>query len=161
MRRLFVLILAFANAGFMPEAQSAETKCDRSVFTKDELSNPYSAFRKTTRTLSEAESRDLTKKIVATAINESKSSMACLPMSGSCFGSDQLCTYRTQLSVDSFGQPAGHGGDVVSREFTIWPAGEYYSHQTQVGYSCAWNDNRAPECKRWCSLIVVDDRFHD
>lgn len=155
-------LLAFSVLGSSSHGFASSDICGRETFTHEELSKPYGAIRKSLRKYSRSESERMAEAIVRGATEEKFSyRRPCLASTKACVGHDKAWNYSKEVIVDNFGNPLRSTGEIVSRQYSEWPAGRYYSHQTQVGHSCAWGGGLQPQCEKWCSLVVVDDRFHD
>lgn len=136
--------------------------CNREIFSQEQLSNPYTYIKEPLEKYSSAESEQIAQTIVSNSDQESYSyHRPCLVNTKSCFGEDQDWTYRKELMLDNFGNQLRFNGEITSKDFTNWPAGKYYAHQTQIGFTCSWGGNLQAQCEKWCSLTVVDGRFHD
>ncbi len=159
------LILSLAMAIYLSPfemAFAANEICNRETFTHEELSNSYAYIKKPLERYSHLESERIAQAIVRNAKQEANSfNRPCLSNTKLCFGHDQAWTYRKELILDNFGNPLRFSGEIASKQFTNWPAGKYYTHQTRIGYSCSWGGNLQPQCEKWCSLVVNDDRFRD
>lgn len=162
MKKLILTLAVAVQFNPFSIAFAANEVCGRETFTHEELSNPYSYIKKPIQKYSRTESERIAQAIVNNAKEESNSfHKPCLADTKSCFGHDQAWTYRKELIHDNFGNPLRFNGEIASKQFSNWPAGKYYAHQTRIGYSCSWGGGLQPQCEKWCSLVVNDDRFHD
>lgn len=162
MRKLILTMVMAIQLNPFGTVFAAEEVCNRGTFTHEELSNPYSFIKKPLEKYSQAESQRIAQAIVRNAKEESNSfHRPCLANTKSCFGHDQEWTYRKELILDNFGNPLRYNGEIASKQFANWPAGRYYAHLTRIGYSCSWGGSLKPQCEKWCSIVVNDDRFHD
>lgn len=160
-KHILTLLLAIQVNPFRTALASNEI-CNRKTFSHEELSNPYAYIKKPLQKYSSSESDKIAQTIVSNANEESYSfHRPCLVNTKSCFGQDQDWAYSKKLILDNFSNQLRFNGEITSKQFTNWPAGKYYAHQTQIGYSCSWGGTLQPQCEKWCSLVVIDNRFHD
>jgi hypothetical protein len=161
MKKLILTFIMAIQLNPFNNSLAASEICNRDIFTHAELSEAYRPNVKTLETYSQSESEQIAQTIVENAKKESNSTGPCFSNSRSCFGQSQDWYYSRELILDYFYNPLRFNGKIESKKISNWPAGKYYVHQTQIGYSCSWAGNFPTQCKKWCSLVVNDDRFHD
>lgn len=162
MKKIILTITAAIQLNSFGLVFASSETCNRETFNHEELNNAYAYIKKPLEKYSRAESQRIAQAILRNANEESSSfRRPCLTNTRSCFGHDQAWTYRKESILDSFGNLLRFNGEITSKQFVNWPAGKYYAHQTQIGYSCSWGGSLQPQCERWCSLVVNDGRFHD
>ncbi len=138
--------------------------CRRRDFSHEQLINPYAAnLKKTLEKYSGLVAENIARGIEEKATYKSNSFLEpCLSGTLSCFGQDAGWTYSKEMIRDTFGNKLRLNGEIISNKFTNWPADhDYYAHRTQIGYTCSWGGEMKAYCEKWCSLTVVDDRWHD
>lgn len=154
---LMTSLLFMTGRGFAADVDI----CNLKNFTTQELNNPYASIKQPIQKLSERDSQMVVQSIIDNAKEESYSyRRPCLNKTKSCFGEDKDWTYSREIIVDNFGNLLRLNGEAAAKKFSNWP-NPYYSHQTSTGFTCSWGGGLKSQCIKWCSLSVIDDRFHD
>lgn len=156
--------MALACLLFTWQSWASPEYCSRESFTPEELKNTYeSGTKKTLEKYWGQEAEKIFKSIEKKATSQSNSAgHPCLANTTSCFGQDKSWTYEKEIIRDAFGNPLQFNGFITSKQYDRWPAPDlYFDLHTETKYTCSWGENLKAYCEKWCSLTVIDDRFHD
>jgi hypothetical protein len=158
------LIIALVTIVFSHQNFALAEQCSRNDFTQQQLSDPRNAVN--LRSIINKDSGELAAKLIQ--LIESKAqfisnrgSQPCNLIARSCWGDDGSWVYSKDLVMDIFGNVLGLNGEIRSIKPVQQWSEKYYDLHIYSGFTCAWGNNRSPYCEEWCSLTVIDDRFHD